>query len=224
MRASDAPLIVREAASSSLFVREQQVGSWSQFVREQQVESWSLFVRELLGHYSFEGYDFLNCFMLPNHTGLYNCSSRSSNLDSQSVQIQQSGLPEHPCPAIWTPRASRSSNLSSESVQMQQSGLPERPDPFWGLLEASGCSWSLLESHRGFWMLLEGFWRLLEASGGFWRLLETSGRFWRLLEGLLEAPGSSQADLQTYSPNTSGAPAHFTSPRHIPRRLILEDS
>ena len=60
MRSSDAPLIVREAASSSLFVREQQVGSWSLFVREQQVESWSLFVRELLGHYSFEGYDFLN--------------------------------------------------------------------------------------------------------------------------------------------------------------------
>ena len=175
MRSSDAPLIVREAASSSLFVREQQVGSWSLFVREQQVESWSLFVRELLGHYSFEGYDFLNCFMLPNHTGLHNCSSRSSNLDSQSVQIQQSGLPEHPCPAIWTPRASRSSNLSSESVQMQQSGLPERPDPFWGLLEASGCSWSLLESPRRFWMLLEGFWRLLEASGDFWTLLEAPG-------------------------------------------------
>jgi len=68
-----------------------------------------------------------------------------------SPGIQQSGFPERPDPAIWTPRASRSSNLDSQSVQIQQSrliprasrssnlgsqsvqiqqsGLPERPDP-----------------------------------------------------------------------------------------------
>ena len=111
--------------------------------------------------------------LLTNKPCQFNCSQ------TQSVQIQQSGLPERPCPAIWTPRASRSSNLSSQSVQIQQSGLPERPDQFWGLLEASGCSWSLPESPRGFWRLLEAPWRLLEASGGFWRLLEASGGSWR---------------------------------------------
>ncbi len=160
MRSSDAPLIVREAASSSLFVREQQVGSWSLFVREQQVESWSLFVRELLGHYSFEGYDFLNCFMLPNHTGLHNCSSRSSNLDSQSVQIQQSGLPERPCPAIWTPRASRSSNLSSQSATLgpKRGKIPCTQGSFTG---DQGSPKAVERLSRG-WAGL-GSWRLLEA-------------------------------------------------------------
>ncbi len=125
-------------------------------------------------------------------------ASRSSNLDSQGVQIQFWRLLEAPGGAIggsWR--------------------LLEAPGRFW---RVSGNSW------RGYWRFLEaaraseGFWRLLEASGGAiggsWRILETPGGSWRLLE----APGSSQAGGPLQAP--VGRQRNYFSPTY-PQQVIL---
>ena len=86
---------------------------------------------------------------------------------SQSVQIQQSGLPGRPDPVL------------------------EASGGFWGLLEAPGGaiggSWRLLEAPGGSWKLPgwrasrlihqtpQGHKSSRQASGGFWRPLEASG-------------------------------------------------